>query len=91
MDGNGRWAKRRGLTRIAGHQKGTESVRDIVRASRELGIKWLTLYAFSKENWKRPSYEVKALMPVSGKQKNFPRRFKGRCGKQWKELSRIER
>ncbi|MBA7677021.1 Ditrans,polycis-undecaprenyl-diphosphate synthase ((2E,6E)-farnesyl-diphosphate specific) [subsurface metagenome] len=62
MDGNGRWAKRRGLTRIAGHQKGTESVRDIVRTSRELGIKWLTLYAFSEENWKRPSYEVKALM-----------------------------
>ncbi len=62
MDGNGRWAKRRGLTRITGHQKGTESVRDIVRTSREVGIKWLTLYAFSEENWKRPSYEVKALM-----------------------------
>ena len=62
MDGNGRWAKRRGLTRITGHQKGTESVRDIVRSSRDLGIKWLTLYAFSEENWKRPPYEVKALM-----------------------------
>jgi undecaprenyl diphosphate synthase len=62
MDGNGRWAKRRGLTRITGHQKGTESVRDIVRTSRELGIKWLTLYVFSEENWKRPPYEVKALM-----------------------------
>ena len=62
MDGNGRWAKKRGLSRIAGHQKGIESVRDIVRTSRKLGIKWLTLYAFSEENWKRPKYEVKALM-----------------------------
>ncbi len=62
MDGNGRWAKKRGLNRIAGHQKGIESVKNIVRTSRELGIKWLTLYAFSEENWKRPKYEVKALM-----------------------------
>lgn len=64
MDGNGRWAKRRGLDRIAGHRKGTEAVRDVVRTSRELGIKWLTLYAFSEENWKRPRYEVKALMDL---------------------------
>ena len=62
MDGNGRWAKRRGLTRIVGHQKGIESVRDVVKTSRELGIQWLTLYAFSEENWKRPQYEIKALM-----------------------------
>lgn len=62
MDGNGRWAKRRGLTRIVGHRKGIESVRDVVKTSRELGIKWLTLYAFSEENWKRPQYEIKALM-----------------------------
>jgi len=62
MDGNGRWAKRRGLTRIFGHQKGIQSVRDVVKTSRELGIKWLTLYAFSEENWKRPQYEIKALM-----------------------------
>ena len=62
MDGNGRWAKRRGLTRIFGHQKGIQSVRDVVRTSRDLGIKWLTLYAFSEENWKRPQYEIKALM-----------------------------
>ena len=64
MDGNGRWAKRRGLTRIFGHQKGIESVRDVVRTSRDLGIKWLTLYAFSEENWKRPQYEIKALMNI---------------------------
>ena len=62
MDGNGRWAKKRGLNRIVGHQKGIESVRQVVRTSRESGIKWLTLYAFSEENWKRPNYEVKALM-----------------------------
>ncbi len=62
MDGNGRWAKKKGLTRIAGHQKGIDSVRNVVRTSRELGIRWLTLYAFSEENWKRPKYEVKALM-----------------------------
>jgi len=64
MDGNGRWAKKKGLDRIAGHRKGVESVRDVVRTSRELGIKWLTLYAFSEENWKRPKYEVKALMSL---------------------------
>ena len=64
MDGNGRWAKKRGLTRIVGHKKGIESIRDVVRTSRELGIKWLTLYAFSEENWKRPKYEVKALMDL---------------------------
>jgi len=64
MDGNGRWAKKRGLTRIVGHRKGIESVRDIVRTSRELGIKWLTLYAFSEENWIRPKYEINALMKL---------------------------
>ena len=64
MDGNGRWAKKKGLSRIAGHRKGVESVRDVVRTSRELGIRWLTLYAFSEENWKRPKYEVKALMSL---------------------------
>ncbi len=64
MDGNGRWAKKKGLNRIAGHRKGVESVRDVVRTSRELGIRWLTLYAFSEENWKRPKYEVKALMSL---------------------------
>jgi len=64
MDGNGRWAKKRSLDRIAGHRKGIESVRDVVRTSRKLGIRWLTLYAFSEENWKRPKYEIKALMTL---------------------------
>ena len=62
MDGNGRWAKKRSLNRIRGHRVGTESVRDIVRICREIGIGALTLYAFSTENWKRPREEVSALM-----------------------------
>jgi undecaprenyl diphosphate synthase len=62
MDGNGRWAKKRTLNRIRGHEEGAESVRTIVRTTREIGISWLTLYAFSEENWKRPKYEIDALM-----------------------------
>lgn len=62
MDGNGRWAQKRGLPRIAGHREGVESVRDIVEACGQLGIKYLTLYAFSTENWKRPKDEVSMLM-----------------------------
>ena len=62
MDGNGRWARRRGLPRVAGHRAGIASVRDIVEASARLGIEALTLYAFSRENWQRPRGEVNALM-----------------------------
>jgi len=62
MDGNGRWAKQRGKIRVMGHKVGVESVQEIVRTARELGIKVLTLYAFSTENWKRPAMEVQALM-----------------------------
>ena len=64
MDGNGRWAKKKGFQRVRGHQKGAEAVREIVTASREAGIRWLTLYAFSQENWKRPRLEVQALMKL---------------------------
>ncbi|MFH1487873.1 MAG: isoprenyl transferase [Pseudomonadota bacterium] len=64
MDGNGRWAKKRAINRIRGHEMGAESVREIVRTSRKLGIPWLTLYAFSEENWKRPKYEIQALMSL---------------------------
>ncbi len=64
MDGNGRWARLRGLPRIAGHREGVNRVRDIVRAAGELGIKCLTLYAFSCENWKRPKEEVDELMKL---------------------------
>jgi len=62
MDGNGRWARERNLPRAAGHKAGVETIRDIVKASSELGIKVLTLYAFSTENWKRPADEVNSLM-----------------------------
>ena len=62
MDGNGRWAKQRGKPRIDGHRAGAESVRAIVRACGELGIEYLTVYAFSSENWSRPKMEVTALM-----------------------------
>jgi undecaprenyl diphosphate synthase len=64
MDGNGRWAKQRGGIRIFGHQSAITSVRETVEAAAELGIKYLTLYAFSTENWKRPQYEVNALMQL---------------------------
>ena len=62
MDGNGRWAARRGLPRSMGHRKGAEVVKEITRAAGELGIKYLTLYAFSTENWNRSEDEVKTLM-----------------------------
>lgn len=62
MDGNGRWAKARGLPRIEGHRRGVETVRSVTYAARDLGVKMLTLYAFSAENWNRPKDEVGALM-----------------------------
>lgn len=62
MDGNGRWAQQRSLPRVAGHQAGVEAVRQTVETCRELGVPVLTLYAFSRENWQRPKWEVKALM-----------------------------
>jgi len=62
MDGNGRWAKARGLPRLAGHRAGVEALRGAVRAAPELGIEWLTVYAFSSENWSRPKTEVSDLM-----------------------------
>ena len=64
MDGNGRWAKKHLLSRIKGHEKGSEAVRTIVRACREFGIGYLTLYAFSTENWQRPKAEIDALMTL---------------------------
>lgn len=64
MDGNGRWAKKRLMNRVKGHEKGSATVREIVRVTRELSIPYLTLYAFSTENWGRPKAEVSALMSL---------------------------
>ena len=64
MDGNGRWAKSKGLPRSAGHRAGVERVRTVIRMSSDIGIKYLTLYAFSTENWKRPKDEVGTLMKL---------------------------
>ena len=64
MDGNGRWAKQRGLPRTEGHKAGTETARAVVTRSRQLGVKHLTLYTFSKENWSRPKEEVKTLFSL---------------------------
>jgi len=64
MDGNGRWAQRRGLPRLAGHRAGVENIRRVLRACVELGIKMLTIYAFSTENWKRPEEEVQGLLNI---------------------------
>lgn len=64
MDGNGRWAKAKGMPRVFGHRSGVKSVREVSEACAELGVKYLTLYAFSTENWNRPSIEVNALMAL---------------------------
>jgi len=64
MDGNGRWAKQNGLSRFKGHEKGVGSVREVTEACTEIGVKYLTLYAFSTENWNRPKEEVDALMTL---------------------------
>ncbi len=64
MDGNGRWAQQRGLPRLKGHEAGSETVRKVIRLCRDNGVKYLTLYAFSTENWKRPKEEVEGLMAL---------------------------
>jgi len=64
MDGNGRWAKEKGKLRVFGHQNGVKSVRDVTEAAAEVGVKYLTLYAFSTENWNRPRFEIDALMTL---------------------------
>ncbi|KKL99006.1 hypothetical protein LCGC14_1818820, partial [marine sediment metagenome] len=65
MDGNGRWAKKHGLPRTEGHRVGAGRVREIVEKCLELGVKYFTIYAFSKENWKRPGKEVSGIMKLS--------------------------
>ncbi len=84
MDGNGRWAKQRSLPRIEGHRHGAESVRAVVRAAGEIGIKYLTLYAFSVENWTRPKEEVDTLM------KYLDRYLRNEIGELQKNSVRLE-
>jgi undecaprenyl diphosphate synthase len=84
MDGNGRWAKQRRLPRVAGHRHGVESVRAIVRAAGEAGVKYLTLYAFSVENWSRPKDEVDTLMEY------LARFLKGEIGELQRNNVRLE-
>src|SRR3970282_1445655 len=64
MDGNGRWAKQRFMPRVMGHQRGVETVREMVKACRQMGVEYLTLFAFSSENWRRPADEVSFLMQL---------------------------
>src|SRR5919112_2768876 len=66
MDGNGRWAAQRGLPRLAGHQRGTENIRRITTAAVELGVKYLTLWAFSTDNWRRPQEEIQGILAILG-------------------------
>src|SRR5215471_15250557 len=84
MDGNGRWAKARHLPRIEGHRRGADSAREIIRTAGELGIKYLTLYAFSAENWNRPKDEVDTLM------KYLVRFLKGEIGELNRNNVRLE-
>lgn len=81
MDGNGRWAKSRGLARVAGHEKGAETLRNIVEYAGQIGLKYLSVFAFSTENWSRPKAEVTALMSllVTFCKKETPRLLKNNC------------
>jgi undecaprenyl diphosphate synthase len=90
MDGNGRWARERGLPRVAGHRAGVKSVREVVKASINLGIPVLTLYAFSQENWKRPKEEVSVLMELLDYFLNKEIKSLQKQGVSFRALGRIE-
>lgn len=89
MDGNGRWAKQRGLPRLAGHQAGTENIRRIISECGRQGVRYLTLYAFSTENWGRPSAEVNGLMMLIGEVINRETENLHREGAQIRHLGRM--
>ncbi|RME33311.1 MAG: isoprenyl transferase [Thermoflexia bacterium] len=91
MDGNGRWAQARGLPRIAGHQAGTENLRRILRATVEFGIRILTIYAFSTENWERPREEVEGLMNIMERMIDRELPELHREGVQIRHLGRLDR
>ena len=89
MDGNGRWAQTHGMPRVLGHRAGTQNVRSIIAACIERGIRYLTLYAFSTENWSRPSFEVKALMQLLGEYIDRETPHLHRMGVQIRHLGQI--
>lgn len=91
MDGNGRWALSRGLPRLAGHKAGTENLRRIIRASVEFGVKYLTIYAFSTENWGRPPEEVQGLMFILEDVLNRELAELHKEGVQLRHIGRLER
>jgi undecaprenyl diphosphate synthase len=90
MDGNGRWARHRGLPRLAGHRAGTENIRRIVTECAEQGVRYLTLYAFSTENWSRPSREVDGLMTILGEFIDRETRSLHEQGAQIRHLGRLD-
>lgn len=91
MDGNGRWAKARGLPRLAGHRAGTENLRRIITATLEFGIKYLTIYAFSTENWERPQEEVRGIMSILEDVIDRELDELHRQGVQFRHLGRLDR
>jgi len=91
MDGNGRWARKRGLPRLAGHRAGTENLREIIRACVEFGIPYMTIYAFSTENWERPEDEVNGLMNILAEVIDTELDELHREGVQLKHIGRLER
>src|SRR5258706_15059564 len=91
MDGNGRWALSRGLPRLAGHKAGTENLRRIIRASVEFGVKYLTIYAFSTENWGRPPEEVQGLMYILENVIDRELKELDKEGVQLRHIGRLER
>jgi len=90
MDGNGRWARSRGLPRLAGHRAGTENLRRIIEACVEFGVKYLTIYAFSTENWGRPQNEVQGLMGIFDEVFNRELAELHRQGAQLRHIGRLE-
>jgi undecaprenyl diphosphate synthase len=91
MDGNGRWALQRGLPRLAGHKAGTENLRRVIRSTVEFGVKYLTIYAFSTENWGRPPEEVKGLMYILEDVINRELNELRKEGVQLRHIGRLER
>ncbi len=90
MDGNGRWAAQRGLPRVAGHERGTDNIRRITVAAGELGIKYLTLWAFSTENWRRPQDEVRGIMRILGEAIERETTELHRQGAQLRHIGRLD-